>query len=121
MARNEVRDPNPSIVYQEALAQEKHLFGNCLNVHDLPEIFHYWSFTHLRPKLLPFGFDSPNAMFAKSLEERCREERSRPKRFLSLGSGNCDLEIELVLRRNGTRRSSMKSIGGMRWRYRRAR
>ena len=83
--------------YESALARERDVFENCLNVHELPEIFHYWSRRHLQPKLLPFGFDSPTAMFGKFLEERCREGRSRPKRFVSLGSGNCDLEIELAL------------------------
>ena len=32
-------------IYLDALAQEKDRFENCLNVHDLPAIFHYWSQT----------------------------------------------------------------------------
>jgi SAM-dependent methyltransferase len=87
-----------SAIYQQTLAREKDIFENCLNVHDLPAIFHYWSCTHISPKLLPFGFDSPNAMFAKYLEERCRDEFNRMKHFVSLGAGNCELEIELALK-----------------------
>src|SRR5580704_7952678 len=88
------------LIYQEALAREKDIFENCLNVHDLPEIYHYWSSRHLRPKLLSFGFDSANAMFAKYLEEQCLQAASGPKRFVSLGSGNCELEIELARKLN---------------------
>ena len=98
MTETEVLNSHPSILYGEALAREKHLYGNCLNVHDLPEIFHYWSHRYLRPKLLPFGFESPNAMFSRFLEGRCREAGKRPARFVSLGSGNCDLEIEVALK-----------------------
>jgi len=96
-------NPRPAIGYREALAREKNLFGNCLHVHDLPDIFHYWSLRYLRPKLLPFGFDSPDAMFAKYLAEQCREEESHPKRFVSLGAGNCELEIELALKLRSAR------------------
>jgi SAM-dependent methyltransferase len=86
--------------YQQVLAREKDIFENCLDVHDLPEIYHYWSCRFLRPKLLPFGFDSANAMFAKYLEEQCLEATGGPKRFVSLGSGNCELEIELARKLN---------------------
>lgn len=82
--------------YQEALTQEKRTLEQCLNIHDLPEIYHYWSNRHIRPKLLPFGFGSPNEMFATYLEKRCREQNGRSSRFVSLGAGNCDLEMELA-------------------------
>jgi SAM-dependent methyltransferase len=97
--------------YQETIWKERKVFENCLDVHDLPKIFHYWSEKHLRPKLLPFGFDSPHAMFVKYLaelcEQRAREQRASERktggrgaiehtRFVSLGSGNCELEIELA-------------------------
>ena len=84
--------------YEETLSKERSVFENCLNVHNLPAIFHYWSEKHLRPKLLPFGFDSPDAMFLKYLAERCEQDSRGHTRFVSLGSGNCDLEIELARR-----------------------
>lgn len=98
MPDNRILTEFDSQSYREAVVREKHVFEDCLNVHDLPAIFHYWSSTHIRPKLLPFGFDSPNAMFAKYLAERCRDESNRTKHFVSLGAGNCDLEIELALK-----------------------
>ena len=83
--------------YDEALAQEKKIFENCFNVHDLPPVFHYWSNRHIRPKLLPFGFDSPRGMFAKYLAERCGQMGGRPMHVVSLGAGNCELEIQIAL------------------------
>jgi ubiquinone/menaquinone biosynthesis C-methylase UbiE len=79
----------PETSYQEALAAEKSIYGNCVDVHHLPPIFHYWSNRHLVPKLQPFGFSSPAGMFAKNL-------RGKGLRILSLGAGNCDLEIQLA-------------------------
>jgi SAM-dependent methyltransferase len=75
--------------YEASLAAEKNIYGNCVDVHHLPPIFHYWSNRHLLPKLLPFGFDGPAGMFAKHLDRT-------DLRVLSLGSGNCDLEVDLA-------------------------
>jgi SAM-dependent methyltransferase len=92
--------PQVPATYEETLSKERSVFENCLDVHDLPKIFHYWSGKHLLPKLLPFGFDSPDAMFLKYLAELCEKKAGEQKtghtRFVSLGSGNCDLEIKLA-------------------------
>ena len=53
-----------------------------------------------RNNLEAFGFSGPIGMFRKYLAERCLAERglartSEAKRFVSIGSGNCDLEIGL--------------------------
>jgi hypothetical protein len=86
--------------YQDSLAKEKKIYENCEDVHNLPPIFHYWSNLHLLPKLQSFGFSSPAGMFAKALDLFCASEAasrpSRANRFLSLGAGNCDLELELL-------------------------
>lgn len=87
--------PTAPATYEETLSKERRIFENNLDVHDLPKIFHYWSQKHLRPKLLPFGFDSPDAMFVKYLAEIC-EQKSGRMRFASVGSGNCDLEVDLA-------------------------
>src|SRR4051794_1143660 len=84
--------------YQASLAAELRTYEGCVDVHDLPGIFHYWSLRYLHPKLLPFGFGSPDEMFQKYLLEQCEREPDRPKRFVSLGSGNCDLEIAAARR-----------------------
>jgi SAM-dependent methyltransferase len=82
--------------YQDRLAAEKAFFEDCTNVHELPDIFHYWSNGKIRPQQEVFGFSSPNGMFEKYLSEHCERGRGRTQRFVSIGSGNCDLEIELA-------------------------
>ena len=86
---------NSSNEYAAAVAKERQIYANCLDVHELPASFHYWSNRHLVPKLLPHGFSSPDGMFLKVLREKC-EEIANP-RFLSLGAGNADLECKLAL------------------------
>ena len=60
----------------------------------------------------PFGFESADSMFARYLEERCLNLPSTPKRFVSLGSGNCELEIglSLELRRRGHGEFTMECL-----------
>ena len=50
-------------VYQARLRSESEQFDQCLNVHELPDIFHYWSNRYLLPMFQPFGFASPNDFF----------------------------------------------------------
>ncbi len=83
--------------YRQSLETEKRVYANCVNIHHLPPIFHYWSNRHLLPKLQAFGFTSPARMFAGHLENVCANS-PKPPRFLSLGAGNCDLELELAAR-----------------------
>jgi SAM-dependent methyltransferase len=82
--------------YRRRLAAEKSTYANCLNVHDLPPIFHYWSNSYIRPKMETFGFSNPNQFFQKHLRERCRRVTTGSALLASIGSGNCDLEIELA-------------------------
>lgn len=79
--------------YQARVAEEKQTYQECTEVHELPLIFHYWSNRYLRPKLEAFGFSNPYDFFDKYLEIQCRREPSRQVRFVSIGSGNCDMEI----------------------------
>jgi SAM-dependent methyltransferase len=80
------------VSYEDSLAAEKKIYENCVDVHNLPPIFHYWSNRHLLPKLQSHGFTSPTDMFAQHLSRT----GPRPVHLLSLGSGNCDLEIALA-------------------------
>ncbi len=63
---------------------------------DLPPVHIYWAHEKIRPKEEALGFSSPNAMFEKYIEGKCRDVTNRPVRFLSIGSGNCDVEISLA-------------------------
>ena len=82
--------------YRESLASERRIYEDCADVHDLPEIFHYWSERHLRRKLNPFGFGSANEMFKVFLERQYRRGGNETRHFVSIGSGNCDLEVQIA-------------------------
>ena len=82
--------------YRARIAVEKGVYEDCVKVHDLPPIFHYWSDKYIRPKLEAFGFISPNDMFKKYLLEQAQRRPQGTLRFASIGAGNCDLEIALA-------------------------
>ncbi len=78
------------------MSNELRRYERCIDVHDLPGIFHYWSNLHILPKLLPFGFSNPDEMFLQALAKELESGPHVPKRFVSLGCGNGDLEIRLA-------------------------
>ena len=80
--------------YQSRLISETRRYSECTDVHALPDIFHYWSNRYLRPKFQEFGFSGPSDLFHQAVDG-CFEGPG-PRRFLSLGAGNCDLEIQLA-------------------------
>src|SRR6266849_2532766 len=47
---------NGPTTYGTRIAAEKDIYRDCLEVHSLPEIFHYWSNRYVRPKLEALGF-----------------------------------------------------------------
>jgi SAM-dependent methyltransferase len=82
--------------YAKKLAAETANYKDVENVHDLPEIFHYWSNAHLRPMLEQFGFSNPDQFFAKFLRESAQRCQRSPARFVSVGCGNCDTEVRVA-------------------------
>ena len=88
--------PGEAMTYEDRIAAERAFFEGCTNVHELPDIFHYWSDGKIRPQQEVFGFSSPIGLFEKNLAEQCERGRGRAQRFISIGSGNCDLEIGLA-------------------------
>ena len=98
--------------YSARIAAEQNIYNDCENVHALPEIFHYWSNRHIRPKAEPFGFSSPNGLFDKYLEIQCREISNRPCRFISIGAGNCDIEIAAA---STLRQKGLASLPSIAW------
>ena len=83
--------------YAARLAAEARHYRDDIDVHGLPEIFHYWSNRYVRPKLEAFEVSNPEAMFRKYLGEQFERHPNQAKRFVSFGAGNCNLEIELAL------------------------
>ena len=85
-----------AIDYRVRTWSEYFRFHKCQAVHALPDIFHYWSNRYLRPKLEIFGTTHPEAFFLKYLE-LCRPEGAAgPHRFLSIGAGDCAIEVGLA-------------------------
>lgn len=83
--------------YQNKIEAEKNLFAGNLDVHALPEIFHYWSHNYVRPMLEEVGFSHPDELFAKFLLESAqRGGGTEAPVFLSIGSGNCDTEVRVA-------------------------
>lgn len=95
-SRRRVLRQSNATAYAARIAEERAIFADQTEVHDLPAIFHYWSNRYLRPKLETFGFSNPDEFFANYLERACAGAHTSPARFASLGSGNCDTEVRVA-------------------------
>ena len=87
--------------YQEKVKSQIEQYRQVANIHDLPDIFHYWSNRYLRPKLISvMGVDSVVDFYVKPFAEVCNTEHGR---LLSVGAGDCGLEINVAakLRKQG--------------------
>lgn len=82
--------------YEERIARETEIFSDQVDVHALPEIFHYWSNRYLLPVLQQFGCAHPEDFLALHLFESARRTGSARPRFVSLGCGNCDAEVRIA-------------------------
>src|SRR5262245_6867665 len=82
--------------YQARIAEEVKVFAGNEEVHNLPPIFHYWSNKYVRPRLRSLGIGGSMELFADALREQCEIQRDRAVRFASVGSGNCDQEIQFA-------------------------
>jgi SAM-dependent methyltransferase len=89
--------PSGDARYDARLASELDIYRECTDVHDLPAIFHYWSNRYVRPKLEAHGFRDPAGLFLLALAKQCAQCRNGHLRFLSVGSGNCDFEVQLAV------------------------
>ena len=81
--------------YEKKLQNEQDFYKDVTDVHDLPDIFHYWSNKYLAPGMKPFGFTNPNDFFVHYIKEYLAKQDQGSVHILSIGSGNCDLELEI--------------------------
>lgn len=100
-----VRRLLPSAGYGYRLANELGFYRDCQEVHDLPPIFHYWSNKYLRPKLELLGLNHPDDLYFVYSQRVHEASGGDDLRIVSLGAGNCDVEISLArrLRESGVR------------------
>jgi SAM-dependent methyltransferase len=87
---------NRDLSYQAKLAREVENYRAVENVHDLPQIFHYWSNKYLVPKYRQFGFSNPKDFYRLYMLQACQQHSEKRLCFVSIGAGNCDTEIEII-------------------------
>jgi len=81
--------------YQRKLEQQKQQYQSGDEIHDLPEVFHYWSNKYLLPKFVSvFECSNMHEFYANPFSELC-ENADRKVRLVSIGSGSSDLEIAI--------------------------
>ena len=84
---------------ESRIQAELRQFKDVERVHDLPPIQSYWSQTFLAEKFRAIGFKGMWDYYVQSvLEVRSRESAPKTLRIVSIGSGNCDIEITLAER-----------------------
>ena len=73
--------------YEARVSSEIDIYRDCLDVHNLPAIFHYWSACHISPMLEPHGFSNPRGMFLMALENQCIRHDGGRVSFLAWARG----------------------------------
>lgn len=79
--------------YADRMVREQAAYENNVDVHALPNIFHYWSNKYLKPKLEEHGIAGPEDFFFQYILRHCGSHTQRQVVVASLGAGNCDTEI----------------------------
>ncbi len=87
---------SPDQDYLERVAKEVSMFANYVKVHDLPDIFHYWSDKYMKPKVEFFGWKSMDDFFTQHFIEAYDRSGLAKRRFISIGAGNCDCEVRIA-------------------------
>lgn len=88
----------PKSKYEEDLVAQIDQYKNVENIHELPEIFHYWSNKHLLGKLQAiFDVSTVVDFYAKPIGDLLQKSRKN-ENLLSLGSGDSSMEVEIAKR-----------------------
>lgn len=82
--------------YVKKIQQEMTVYSKQINVHDLPEIHHYWANKYLSPMLSEAGFQDIENFFALNFIRAWNRTAITRPQFVSIGSGNCDLEVNIA-------------------------
>jgi GT2 family glycosyltransferase/SAM-dependent methyltransferase/glycosyltransferase involved in cell wall biosynthesis len=82
--------------YRKRVQQELVNYQEQVKVHDLPEIFHYWSNKYIGPMCAEAGISTINGFFAANLFAAGNRTGSAVPRFVSVGAGNCDVEVAVA-------------------------
>jgi GT2 family glycosyltransferase/glycosyltransferase involved in cell wall biosynthesis/SAM-dependent methyltransferase len=82
--------------YQKKIRQELAIYEKQINVHDLPDIYHYWSNKYLASIFRDAGFSTIAEFFSSNLLVAARRTHASSASFVSVGAGNCDLEVAIA-------------------------
>jgi len=82
--------------YARRIEREIEYYLDDVDVHALPDIFHYWSNRYIRPMFEGVGTTHPEDLFVKYLLEAASASKRSSPRFVSIGAGNCDVECGLA-------------------------
>ncbi|WP_165222115.1 class I SAM-dependent methyltransferase [Affinirhizobium pseudoryzae] len=83
-----------NLTYDERIAQQIATYAETINMHDLPDVFHVWSDSYLRPALEEvFGTSSIDEAYAFGYLDAKVKGRGR---ILSIGSGDGEVEIRVA-------------------------
>jgi len=87
--------------YQDKIRQEQEIYKDDVNVHDLPQAFHYVANKSLIRNLRDaIGVSSYAELIVSYINLLKSEKDEADIEILSLGSGNCDIEINLAYDNN---------------------
>lgn len=89
--------------YNLKYKQEIERYKEVVDIHVLPDIFHYWSGKYLLPIIQTFGFKTLDSIYVYYLSEYCMRHPDREVRFVSIGAGNCEPEVNIA--------KSLKALG----------
>ncbi len=94
------------------LKQELEIFKENLNVHNLPDIFHYWANKFLRPLLEEYNISNPDDLFVNYMLDSVASCGIQEPVFISIGAGNCDTEVRIAkrLKDNGIQNFSIECL-----------
>jgi len=91
---------NEADEYALSVCKQIDQYKNVENMHELPEIFHYWSTSYLRPKVFDvFDIKPPFSLYLKvaiQASQLQKGESATSLSILSLGSGYATEEIRLA-------------------------
>ena len=84
--------------YGTKISAELERYAEQEEVHDLPEIYHYWSARYWLPLLQEVGFDGLYEFLDQHVAEQCARRAPERARLVSLGAGNGDTELGIASR-----------------------
>ncbi len=84
--------------YAARVFNEIRFYQDCEQVHDLPDIFHYWSNRYLLPMQQQFGFSSPDDFFVQYARRCYQQQPEKALNIVSVGAGNGELEVRVAER-----------------------